>query len=133
MLLEKISRIIERKNNEFGRENESFKYIGSLHHSFRKRELKRITAENRAILKRIQQSSPMYDHTSWEKDRRQQEKLLQNISEYGYSPMRARQKGRRRQRSENLLRNDSGLLIPKFERMGMEMRSETEDNIATAT
>jgi len=56
----------------------------SLNKEKRRRELMRITAENQALLKRIQQKQPFYNHLEWEEDRRRNEKYLKNICEYPY-------------------------------------------------
>lgn len=46
--------------------NDSMQYSHSLNKAYRKRELQRITAENQAILRRIQQREPVYNHFQWE-------------------------------------------------------------------
>merc|ERR1719163_2042220 len=54
----------------------------SLNRDYRKKELLRITKENQAILKRIQQAQPIYNHVQWEGDHRRQKGYLQNCCEY---------------------------------------------------
>jgi len=50
----------------------------------------RITAENQAILKRIQLKEPFYNHLDWEEDAKQHDKYVKNICEY---PVPAREGG----------------------------------------
>lgn len=54
----------------------------SLNRDFRKAELIRITQENQAILKRIQQAQPIYNHVEWEESHRKNASYLQNCCEY---------------------------------------------------
>lgn len=54
----------------------------SLNQDSRKKELLRITRENGAILKRIQQAQPVYNHVIWEDDSRKNKTYLQNCAEY---------------------------------------------------
>lgn len=54
----------------------------SLNQDSRKKELLRITRENGAILKRIQQAQPVYNHVVWEDDSRKNKNYLQNCAEY---------------------------------------------------
>lgn len=42
----------------------------------------KITMENQAILKRIQEKQPTYDVIKWEEDRFEKEQLIKNIAEY---------------------------------------------------
>lgn len=56
----------------------------SLNKEARKRELTKITEENRHILKRIQHKEPYYNHLDWEYERKIQEGYLNNICEYPY-------------------------------------------------
>ena len=48
----------------------------SLNKEVRKRELLRITMENQAILKRLQEKQSSYSVVKWEKQRLQNEKLM---------------------------------------------------------
>lgn len=83
--------------------NTSMNYRQSLNYGKRKQELERITAENQAILKRIQERQPVYNHRKWEEDRVRNEKYLKNICEYDYvlgsSNKRGAAEGRRKSRS----------------------------------
>ena len=54
----------------------------SLNKEIRKRELIRITIENQAILKRLQEKQSNYNVIKWEEQRLQNEKLMEKISEY---------------------------------------------------
>lgn len=51
----------------------------SLNREARLRELKRITAENQSMLRRIQSREPYYDHQKWEEDRITNLGYLKNI------------------------------------------------------
>ena len=87
LLLDKISYIIAHPQvlDE--------KYMGppvtfgkSLNKDFCKRELLRITKENRQILRRIQNTEPYYNHLEWEKDSRRAEVYLRICAEYPIAP-----------------------------------------------
>lgn len=54
----------------------------SLNRDGRKTELMRITRENQAILGRIQQAQPVYNHVAWEDSYRRSGKYLKNSAEY---------------------------------------------------
>jgi len=54
----------------------------SLNRDSRKTELMRITHENQAILKRIQQAQPVYNHVAWEDSYRKSGAYLRNSAEY---------------------------------------------------
>jgi len=54
----------------------------SLNRDSRKTELMRITHENQAILRRIQQAQPVYNHVAWEDSYRKSGAYLKNTSEY---------------------------------------------------
>lgn len=79
LLLEKMSYIM--RHNSLDNQNESSKYGHSLNHGQRKRELARITKENQAILRRLQQSEPTYDHMEWDDAARKNDEYMRNICE----------------------------------------------------
>lgn len=54
----------------------------SLNRDGRKNELMRITQENQAILKRIQQAQPVYNHVAWEDSYKKSANYLKNSAEY---------------------------------------------------
>lgn len=56
----------------------------SLNKTSRKQELVKITSENQALLKRIQDKKATLNFRTLEKERHEKEKLLENISEYPY-------------------------------------------------
>jgi len=60
----------------------------SLNRDQRRRELVRITQENQALLKRIQQRQPTYNHLVWEQEREKNEALCERICRYPYRPAR---------------------------------------------
>lgn len=55
---------------------------GSLNSDARKKEMTKIMYENEALLKRIQQRGSNYSLKKWNKERRDQEMLISNISEF---------------------------------------------------
>lgn len=73
----------------------------SLNQDSRKKELLRITRENGAILKRIQQAQPVYNHVIWEDDSRKNKSYLQNCAEYPIVLRSAR--GKRGEKTSELL------------------------------
>jgi hypothetical protein len=82
-LLNKMSDIMQK--NYLDNKNHSIQYSKSLNNEHRKRELMRITAENQAILKRIQARQPVYNHLKWENDRKVNEQYCKNICEFQYT------------------------------------------------
>mmetsp|Transcript_27786 Transcript_27786/g.55539 ORF Transcript_27786/g.55539 Transcript_27786/m.55539 type:complete len:184 (-) Transcript_27786:66-617(-) len=80
ILLEKMSYIMQ--HNTLDNVNSTAQYSRSLNKDARKRELQRITQENQAILRRIQQSEPNYDHMTWLEEARRNEEYAKNISEF---------------------------------------------------
>jgi len=56
----------------------------SLNRDARKRELLKITMENQAILRRLQDQQPNSNVIKWEEENQQRRKLLKNICEYPY-------------------------------------------------
>lgn len=54
----------------------------SLNKDLRKRDLVKITIENQALLRRLQDQRPIYNRQAWNNERKQQEVYLKNISEY---------------------------------------------------
>lgn len=54
----------------------------SMNRDGRKMELMRITQENQAILKRIQQAQPVYNHVIWEDSYKKSATYLRNSAEY---------------------------------------------------
>lgn len=81
LLLDKMSYIMTHPQSFSGKRT---KEPRSLNKEARKRELTRITEENRNILKRIQHKEPYYNHLDWEYERKIQEGYLRNICEYPY-------------------------------------------------
>ena len=65
----------------------------SLNKESRKRELLKITMENQAILKRLQEKQSSYNASKWIEERKEQEKIIKNICEYPYTlqPVRSLQ------------------------------------------
>jgi len=81
ILLEKMSYIMTKKSLD-NQNDLTHRPIKSLNKTHRKQELQRITRENQRLLRRIQEREPFYDHNKWEEDRKKNEKLVKNISEY---------------------------------------------------
>lgn len=63
--------------------------IVSLNREQRKRDLMKITVENQAILRRLQDKPPTYSVNKWETDYKKVEQLKQNLWEYPYDCMAA--------------------------------------------
>lgn len=64
--------------------------VGSLNREKRKRDLVKITVENQAILKRLQDKQPTYSVNQWNREHRVNEELKSNIMEFppvGGNPM----------------------------------------------
>lgn len=80
ILLEKMSSIVNKKKSR-----EQVMEHKSLNKYNRKEEMRRITVENHALLKRLQEKSPCYNSLQWEEDRKKTEKRLQNMCEFPYS------------------------------------------------
>ncbi|XP_071967916.1 sperm axonemal maintenance protein CFAP97D1 isoform X2 [Engystomops pustulosus] len=83
LLMEKIAHIMRTRGVLDNWNNSLFRSHNS---SRRNREIVRITAENQAIHKRIQDSKPNYDHKKWEKEWKASRKYLQNTSSYHNMP-----------------------------------------------
>jgi hypothetical protein len=79
ILLEKMTMIMHNKHSSLGG-----RHAKSLNKGYRQRELVKITGENQALLKRLQEKQPNYNTHQWEEDRRVAERRLKNICEYPY-------------------------------------------------
>eukprot|EP00929_Paragymnodinium_shiwhaense_P113284 TRINITY_DN81550_c0_g1_i1.p1 TRINITY_DN81550_c0_g1~~TRINITY_DN81550_c0_g1_i1.p1 ORF type:complete len:288 (-),score=57.49 TRINITY_DN81550_c0_g1_i1:98-961(-) len=78
ILLQKMSDIMRNQNiPDRGKSGPP-----SLNRDGRKTELMRITQENQAILKRIQQAQPVYNHVQWEDSFKKTATYLKNSTEY---------------------------------------------------
>lgn len=110
LLLQKISDIIDRKENKFLK-NSSRKKKRSLNHSFRKKQLEKINKENRRILERIQTSHSMYDQRDWVRASMKQEKLVRSICEYDY----ILDKSARKQSNNPIGKQEGGLLVARLD------------------
>lgn len=54
----------------------------SLNRAHRRKELERITHENLSMLTRIQMKDPFYNHLDWAEERRENQKVMQNLCEF---------------------------------------------------
>lgn len=81
LLLEKMSYIIRHSSldNRLQPQYQNFK---SLNKDGRRKELQRITRENKDLLRRIQHVEPAYDHLEWQEDARKHEEWLRTLCEY---------------------------------------------------
>jgi len=79
ILLQKMSDIMRQPTFSMMKEARG---PNSLNKDYRKKELIRITQENQAILKRIQQAQPIYSHIQWEESHRRNQGYLRNSCEY---------------------------------------------------
>lgn len=80
ILLEKMSSIMNKKQYK----TDGFA-VKSLNKTARKETMRKITIDNQALLRRLQDKNPCYNTHQWEEDRRRTEKRLQNMCEYPYS------------------------------------------------
>lgn len=79
ILLEKMSGILNTKSSL----SVPFKKK-SLNTEMRKKFLEKIADDNKSFLKRLQCRTPVYSIQQWEKEWRQTEKRLKNMSEFNY-------------------------------------------------
>jgi hypothetical protein len=86
--IERENRILLDKMTQISNSN-SLKHLPhlskSLNKEARKRKLVQITVENQAIIKRLSQKKSTYNIDKWENNRKEVEKLLDNICEYPYT------------------------------------------------
>ena len=85
LLLKKMSYIM--RHDTLDNKCKAARYTHSLNKGLRKKELKKISEENMAILARIQSRESTYNHLKWEDERRKNEALLSMISEYDLPKM----------------------------------------------
>lgn len=100
----------------------------SLNRDGRKTELMRITQENQAILKRIQQAQPVYNRVSWEDSYRRSAAYLRNCTEYPVvlptrrSPSRSSLTPIGREEGAHAAQAQSGGVVQPIEDEGDELR-----------
>lgn len=90
ILLEKMTSIMQKPNrtttsfstDRFGPQTAN--PAKSLNRASRKQELLKITLENQAILRRLQDKGSNYNVAKWEHEHSERQELLKNISEYNY-------------------------------------------------
>lgn len=88
ILLEKMTSIMQKPNrtsSSFSSERfalQSAQMKKSLNRASRKQELLKITLENQAILRRLQDKNSNYNVARWEHDHKLRQDLLKNMSEY---------------------------------------------------
>jgi len=80
ILLEKMTSILNTKTRD-----SHLPRPRSLNRELRKRELLRVTAENQAILKRLQDKPASYNVQQWEEDQKRHEETLRLRCEYPYA------------------------------------------------
>jgi hypothetical protein len=79
ILLEKMSSIMnKRQKGGPGGATRSLNKVA------RNEQMRKISLDNQALLKRLQEKSPCYSTHQWEEDRRQTEKRLKNLCEFPY-------------------------------------------------
>jgi len=81
LLLEKMSHIMRCKGS-IDNKNSSSQYGRSLNKDQRKRELTRITKQNKQILRRLSESRPTYNHLKWKQEAKTNDNILSNICEF---------------------------------------------------
>lgn len=79
ILLQKMSEMMKSKPSGLGGRGKS---VPSLQRDSRKTELMRITQDNQAILRRIQQAQPVYSVVEWEDSYRKSAGYMKNTCEY---------------------------------------------------
>jgi hypothetical protein len=67
-----------------GFSNSSMSHKKSLNRDIRRRELIKITLENQAFLRRLQNKTSNYNVNRWEDEELERKRLLKNICEYDY-------------------------------------------------
>lgn len=82
ILLQKMSEMMSKKTHMSGAADRASSSPASLGRDGRKHELMRITKENQAILNRIQQAQPVYNHVAWEESYKKSGDYLRTKSEY---------------------------------------------------
>jgi len=97
ILLEKMSNIMShRQNNSFLNNSRSSSVKRSLNRNQRKKEMTKITNENQALLRRLQDRKPVYNVHRWESERKRQEHLMKNMCEYPLVSLNGSESVRRR-------------------------------------
>lgn len=79
LLLDRLGKAMEAKNLD--NENRNPKGV-SLLATRKKLELQRISADNKRLLERIQNTVPAYDHVQWEREAEHREQILKNMTEF---------------------------------------------------
>lgn len=79
LLLDRLGKAMETKNLD--NENHNPKGV-SLLATRKKLELQRISADNKRLLERIQNTIPAYDHVQWEREAEHREQILKNMTEF---------------------------------------------------
>jgi len=99
ILLEKMTSIMQKPNRtstSFSTERFNLSSGAaikkSLNRESRKQELLKITLENQAILRRLQDKNSNYNVARWENEHRVRQDLLKNMSEYPYELERSKKK-----------------------------------------
>ena len=80
ILLEKMSSIMNKKKG-----TGNCLAVKSLNKTARKEQIRRITIDNHALQKRLEERNPCYNTHQWEEDRRKTEKRLKNMCEFPYN------------------------------------------------
>mmetsp|Transcript_89048 Transcript_89048/g.157739 ORF Transcript_89048/g.157739 Transcript_89048/m.157739 type:complete len:293 (+) Transcript_89048:110-988(+) len=88
ILLQKMSDIMKHPSVKSGAGGQNAG--ASMTRTARKADLQRITQENHAILRRIQQAQPVYNHVHWEEDYKRSYQYVKNACEYPPSLARGR-------------------------------------------
>eukprot|EP01010_Urceolus_cornutus_P003622 NODE_516_length_1584_cov_237.054723_g393_i0.p1 GENE.NODE_516_length_1584_cov_237.054723_g393_i0~~NODE_516_length_1584_cov_237.054723_g393_i0.p1 ORF type:complete len:305 (-),score=51.88 NODE_516_length_1584_cov_237.054723_g393_i0:638-1552(-) len=86
-IIERDNRTLVKRMSEVMTRNSSSQNdvnYRSLNRGLRKRELLRITEENKALLQRIHARQPTYDRLVWEQQRERNEQLCERICRYPY-------------------------------------------------
>ena len=95
-LLEKMTDIMTKTGPVEATTTSEVRVGGSLNREYRKKQLERITTENRDILRRLQACAPQYSHSDWDRGFVENERMVSRICRYPVAPGAARGLGRRR-------------------------------------
>lgn len=109
-LLNRLSDVMRKPGDVVSMVQASMVQSGNTHKTlnqgYRKKEMKRIDAENEKLITRIESGESTYSRKAWASDRRKQEKYLKNLSRYRNGPQstamrtapRMKKRGRHRRR-----------------------------------
>mmetsp|Transcript_22132 Transcript_22132/g.32227 ORF Transcript_22132/g.32227 Transcript_22132/m.32227 type:complete len:202 (-) Transcript_22132:268-873(-) len=78
LMLQRLARVVQKKTIDNDRPR--MKAIGT--EQAKRAEFRRITHENKLMLKRIEETTPVYNHKKWEEDAKKREYYIANMTEF---------------------------------------------------